>query len=232
MSLAPQGDLEFLLPPSELMATVSDLEPVLPFRLAWGYSNWGYSVAGAIIERLSSRRFYGYVKEVILDPLNLVNTTSQPAFDHGDDANFAEAYTALRDSTPYPLPRRYPFKYRIFGSAGGMYSSVNDLLTYAKAVLGAEKDSAGGLLTNISMLLSNQVPLDGPFPRDYHFYGMGWIRTQLPGVVGLQGDNAELFDWDNKLPILGPKTTTMMTYYHQGESVHDHQSGVIPFLVG
>lgn len=47
---------------------------------------------------------------------------------------------------------------------------------------------------------------------------MGWIRTQLPGVVGLQGDNAELFH-KAELPILGQNSSPLMTYYHQGASM-------------
>ncbi|KAJ0158063.1 Penicillin-binding protein 4 [Colletotrichum tanaceti] len=212
MSVAAQGDLEFLLPPSELLAAAANLDTVAPFRQQWLYNNWGYSMAGAVIEKLSKKPFHEYLQEAILDPLALNRTTTAP--DLGDDADFADAHSTLQDGHPIALPRRLVFKNSIFESAGGLYSTVNDLLTYAKAVLRDERDPQPSLLKNIPMLLSNQVPLDSP-SRDYRFYGMGWVRTQLPGVVGLQGDNAGLFDID-ELPVLGLGSSPMMAYYHQG----------------
>ncbi|KAK7402981.1 hypothetical protein QQX98_011257 [Neonectria punicea] len=190
MSIGMQGDLEFLLPPSELVTAVSDLDTVAPLRRQYMYNNWGYSVAGGIIERLSQKPFHEYLREALLDPLNLTNTTSRPVLD--DSADFAEAYTALRDSRFYPLPRALPFKKSIFESAGGIYSTVNDLL-------------------------NKQIPFDNS-KDDSPFYGFGWIGTQIPGNVGLQGDNAELFTWD-ELPTLGIDSPPMFTYYHQGAAI-------------
>ncbi|KAG9255475.1 penicillin-binding protein [Emericellopsis atlantica] len=186
MSVASQGDMEFLLAPKDMIPTIANLDSVAPFRRQWMYNNWGYSMAGAVIEELSKRPFYDHVKDVVLDPLNLSSTTTRPVV--GEDSDFAEAYTALHDASFHPLPRVFPFKGSVFEAAG--------------AVLKAERDP------------HNQIPLDNP-SRDCRFYGMGWIGTQLPGVVGLQGDNADLFDWD-ELPILGQDSQPMMTYYHQG----------------
>lgn len=215
MSVANQGDLDLLLPPAELLPTVANLETVVPFRQNWIYNNWGYRMAGIAIEGLTKKPFYDYVKDVVVDPLGLRNTTTRPVLEQ--DANFAEAYTALADATFHLLPRAFPFKGSIFEAAGGMYSTVNDMLKYAQAVLKAERDPQSSPLKNMGILQSNQVPLDSP-PKDSRFYGMGWIRTQLPGVVGLQGDNAELFDSD-ELPTLGSDSAPVMAYYHQGAAL-------------
>ncbi|SPO02306.1 uncharacterized protein DNG_04979 [Cephalotrichum gorgonifer] len=212
MSIASQGDLEFLLPRAELIPSVGSLDTIAPIRHQSLYNNWGYSVAGAVVEKLSGKPFHEYLQEAVLGPLALENTTINPNVN--EESDFADAHAALSDGTVFRLPRRLVFKDSIFESAGGLYSTVNDLLSYAKAVLGAERDPESSPLKNVRTLLSNQAPLDSP-SRDYRFYGMGWIRTQLPGVVGLQGDNACLFDV-HELPVLGLDSLPMMAYYHQG----------------
>lgn len=91
------------------------------------------------------------------------------------------------------------------------------MLEYAQAVLKAEKDPSNSQLKHIPMLLSNQILLNNS-SHNYQFYGMGWICTQLPGVVGLQDKNTELFDKE-ELPVLGPDSCPMMAYYHQGTGI-------------
>ncbi|KAK3324481.1 penicillin-binding protein [Cercophora scortea] len=212
MSVAVQGDQEFLLSAEQLIPAVSDIDTVASFREEWLYNNWGYSVIAKAIEKLSGKPYHEYVREAVIDPLKLTSTTTRP--ERGSGSDFAEAYAALDDGSFYHLPQRLPFKDSLFEASGGMYSTVNDLLKYANAVLQANEDPESSPLKNIKMLLSNQVPLDNP-SHLYRFYGMGWVLTQLPGVVGLQGDNAELFEWD-ELPILGSGSPPRMAFYHQG----------------
>lgn len=210
MSIAHQGDQEFLLTKPELVRAVATLEKVGQFRSDWIYNNWGYSLAGLVLEKFSGKSFEDCLREYVVDPLSLQNTTTRPNT-YGD---FAFAHAALDNDEIYPLPRKIPFEKSIFETAGGIYSSVNDLLTWAKAILAAEHKSYSGPLKEVPTILSNQVPLDNP-SRDHRFYGFGWVRTALPDVVGLQGDNAQLFKRD-QLPILGSRSQPMMTYYHQG----------------
>lgn len=214
MSTAIQGDMEVLLPPEELISTVADLETVSSFRQSWNYNNWGYSIASRVIERLSGQSYHDFVTKAVLQPLGLENTTTRPNLD--DQGNTATPYATLEDGTPHQLPMKFPLADSLFEAAGGMFSTVNDLLKYIQAVLAAERDPTSTQLHSMRLLLSNQIPLD-QVSREYRFYGLGWIRTLLPGVVGLQGDNAELFDW-NELPILGQGSPARTAYYHQGSS--------------
>lgn len=214
MSFVLQGQLEFLLPPDQLLPTLSRLETIAPIRRAWSYNNWGYSVASAVIEKLSGKSYTSYINETLIQPLDLKNTTSQPAYGPGD--NFADAHISLCNAKPLPFEKSFFFKDSLFEAAGGIYSNVDDMLSWSKAVLTAEKEPSGGPLRHVSTIISNQIPLDNP-SHDFRFYGMGWIRTQLPGVVGLQGDNPELFAI-KELPILGAGAAPMMTYYHQGSA--------------
>ncbi|KAF5123354.1 hypothetical protein E5D57_011267 [Metarhizium anisopliae] len=99
MSIALQGDLEFMLAPSDTLPAVSRLNTVAPFRK---------SVASAVIENLSGKPAYQCIRETILDPLGLANTTTRPVVDQGCD--FTKAYSALENATLHHLPRALPFK--------------------------------------------------------------------------------------------------------------------------
>ncbi|KAK0753120.1 penicillin-binding protein [Schizothecium vesticola] len=217
MSFAMQGQFECLLPKNQLLPTISSLKTVAPIRRQWLYNNWGYAMAGAVIEKLTGKSFGTYMSESVLEPLGLQHTTSQPDFRPYD--NVARPHMSLCNATPLPVNQTYFFKDTFFEPAGGLYSNVDDMLKWAKAVLHAEANpssSSESVLRHIPSIISNQIPLDEP-SHEFRFYGMGWARTQLPGVVGLLGDNIDFFPV-SELPILGAGAPPMVTYYHQGSA--------------
>jgi CubicO group peptidase (beta-lactamase class C family) len=95
----------------------------------WEYSNAGYIVLGAIIEQVTGQSYYDYVEEHIFAPAGMTNSGFY-ARDQ-DVPNFAMGYTG----TTYSRSKHtvwLPFK----GSAeGGAYSTVEDLLTFERALL-------------------------------------------------------------------------------------------------
>lgn len=201
MSFAMQGQFECLLPKDQLLPTVSRLKTVAPIRPQWLYNNWGYAMVGAVIEKLSGKSFGTYLSESVLEPLGLQSTTSQPI---GLHANVAHPHISLCNAAPLPVNQTYFFKDTFFELAGGLYSNVDDMLKWAKAVLDAEANptpSSEPPLRHIPTHITNRIPLDKP-SHAFRFYGMGWARTQLPGVVGLLGDNPSLLPTIS-LPILG-----------------------------
>jgi CubicO group peptidase (beta-lactamase class C family) len=210
-SFAYQGNFELLMPPRDLFPTVDHLKTISPLRRKWSYNNWGYSIAGAVIEQLSGKSYADYLTETVLKPLGLTHTTCHPSF--GPEDNVANPHVSLSNAKPLSFENSSMFGDSPFEAAGGLYSNVDDMLKWAKAVLKAEKDPSSSPLKDMSTMISNQIPLDDP-SHDSRFYGLGWIRTQLPGVVGLMGDNADLFDVKD-LPVLGAGTAPMMVYYHQ-----------------
>jgi CubicO group peptidase (beta-lactamase class C family) len=95
------------------------------------YSNGGYIVLGAIIEKVSGQDYYDYVREHIFKPAGMENTDSYEA-----DAvvqNLAAGYTREgaggrgRINNVYTRPARG-------SSAGGGYSTAEDLLKFARAL--------------------------------------------------------------------------------------------------
>jgi len=99
------------------------------------YSNSGYIVLGAIIEKVSGQSYYDYVREHIYKPAGMKNTDAYQIADA--TPNLAMGYTNLGpDDNPTNGPRRENTATRPNrgGPAGGGYSTVEDLLRFATAL--------------------------------------------------------------------------------------------------
>src|SRR5262245_37703929 len=93
------------------------------------YSNGGYIVLGAIIEKLTGQSYYDYVRERIFKPAGMGNTDSYEV--DVVTPNLATGYTrganGVRVSNVYTKPARG-------SSAGGGYSTAEDLLKFTIAL--------------------------------------------------------------------------------------------------
>jgi CubicO group peptidase (beta-lactamase class C family) len=107
----------------------------------YAYSNAGYVVLGKIIESASGQSYYGYVRRHVFEPAGMVNTGY---FTVGDATpNKAVPYTtspkAVGDFSAgaKKMAERHPatplLAYR-GSSAGGGYSTADDLLRLARAI--------------------------------------------------------------------------------------------------
>ncbi|HET7815673.1 MAG TPA: serine hydrolase domain-containing protein [Candidatus Baltobacteraceae bacterium] len=94
----------------------------------WDYSNFGYILLGAVIEKVSGENYYSYVREHIYEPAGMHDTESEP--ESVPVTNRTVGYTMdsgqLRPNTD-SLPYRGT-------SAGGGYSTTADLLRFANAL--------------------------------------------------------------------------------------------------
>jgi len=94
------------------------------------YSNGGYVLLGAIVERVSGEDYYAYLRRHVYEPLGM-NDTDHYAADEGV-ANLASGYTkedgaaAWHDNTATRPMRGSP--------AGGGYSTLDDLLSFTRAL--------------------------------------------------------------------------------------------------
>ena len=96
------------------------------------YSNGGYIVLGAIIEKVTGQTYYDYVRERIYKPAGMTNTDAYEA--DANVPNKATGYTRRsgrggneRVDNVYTTPARG-------SSAGGGYSTAEDLLKFAQAL--------------------------------------------------------------------------------------------------
>lgn len=125
------------------MKTVADFLPLfvdepLAFEpgAKWQYSNSGYVVLGAIIEKVSGQNYFDYVKEQIFKPAGMGKTDSYER--DANVPNLAIGYTRMDSSgqsAPTTPRRENTFSRPRKGSpAGGGYSTVGDLLKFVVAL--------------------------------------------------------------------------------------------------
>jgi CubicO group peptidase (beta-lactamase class C family) len=118
--------------------------------MAFQYSNGGYIVLGAIIEKVSGENYYSYIRRHITEPLGMINTDFYKKFDNVP--NLARGYMNSNrpplppppDDQPRPMP---PVDNRnavwednisqlplIGNPSGGCYSTVGDMLKFSTAL--------------------------------------------------------------------------------------------------
>ena len=107
------------------------------------YSNAGYVVLGLLIERLSGKDYYTYVRDHVFRPAGMTRTGSFPV--DSLPPNTAIGYTRGGPNAPSSSPLR-PNSRDLPGrgsSAGGGYSTAQDLLRFVQAL--REKRIPSGL---------------------------------------------------------------------------------------
>lgn len=101
------------------------------------YSNGGYIVLGAIIEKVTGQSYYDYVREHIFKPAGMANTDS--FFSDSKTSNLAEGYRRNDKGEQVNNVDTRPGR---GSSAGGGYSTTEDLLKFSIALLGNKLLSA------------------------------------------------------------------------------------------
>ena len=97
----------------------------------WAYSNYGFILLGAIIERVAGTSYYDYVAARVLAPAGMIGTGFAPedSLVHGR----AVGYTR-QGGPPGPLVSNAPTLPYRGTPAGGAYSTVGDFARFAVAV--------------------------------------------------------------------------------------------------
>lgn len=123
--------------PKERIRSIKDYLPLFTDQaLAFepgtkrAYSNGGYIVLGAIIEKVTGQTYYDYVRERIFKPAGMTNTDSY--FSDAKTPNLAEGYRRNEKGERVNNVDTRPAR---GSSAGGGYSTVVDLLKFSTALL-------------------------------------------------------------------------------------------------
>ena len=95
----------------------------------WEYSNYGFLLLGVVVERVSGKGYYDYVSENIYGPVGMKDSGSLT--EDQTVANRSIGYTHFGGSGLQPNTDTLPYRGT---SAGGGYSTVEDLLRFANAV--------------------------------------------------------------------------------------------------
>ncbi len=159
----------------------------------WRYSNAGFVLLGAVIERVTGRSYFDYVREEIYARAGMADTD---AYENDRDVpNLALGYTYfLMKPQPGPEPglrfgvelgerRNNLFLHVVKGGpAGGGFSTVEDLLRFGVALrsnrlLGPEL---------VEMVLTGKAEIQ-PGVADKYAYGFHDDRTSGTRIVGHSG---------------------------------------------
>ncbi len=97
----------------------------------WEYSNYGFILLGAVIEKVSGESYYDYVREHVYTPAGMTVTGSEPEDQEVSDRSIG--YTKMDSADWRPNTDTQPYRGT---SAGGGYSTVEDLLKFAEALQG------------------------------------------------------------------------------------------------
>ena len=167
----------------QILDRVKYLKPVSSFRTRYGYQNLMYIAAGKIVEKVSGKPWCSFVRERILDPLGMSQTTcgfgplgENAALPHNESGGTLRA-----------LPH---------GNVNGGYgavalnSSVNDLSKWVRTQLGKGKFEGNQIFSEAQAwqlhqpYLAQQISENawkGNPTRHFTGVGMGWFMYDYQG---------------------------------------------------
>jgi CubicO group peptidase (beta-lactamase class C family) len=96
----------------------------------WEYSNYGFLLLGVVVERVSGKSYYEYVKENVYGPAGMTSTASQA--EHESVPGRSIGYTSFGGGAVHANTDTLPYRGT---SAGGGYSTVEDLQRFAGALM-------------------------------------------------------------------------------------------------
>ncbi len=143
----------------------------------WAYSNYGFILLGVVIEKVTGQSYYDYVQAHIYEPAGMAASGSLP--EHEAVPNRSIGYTKPPGTTEW-VPNTDTLPYR-GTSAGGGYSTVEDLARFGQALLNHELLSAD----STELLITGKVE---SAPGARYAYGFEDLRdTDGNGSVGHGG---------------------------------------------
>ncbi len=151
----------------QTVLSLNDTELVYPPGERTKYSNAGIAVAGYVVEQVRKEPFQTCVKNMVLDPLSMTQSTFEPR-------SAAKAWMSTLDGRTFPAPT---FALGM-SPAGSIYSTTGDLARFAMALL-----AKGDPLLKPGTLEQMWVPQYGSD------YGLGFRIGKLEGprMVGHGG---------------------------------------------
>lgn len=134
-------------------------EPYCKPGLVYNYSNTGYSILAAIVEKVSGMPFHEFMRKEIFQPLGMNNTFVYSYSSTPQVKNIAVGYDGGR------RPVDFNYQNGVVGDKG-VYSTVEDMLRWDQALY-------KGYIVGRSSLTEAFTPAYRTL-RDDHNYGYGW----------------------------------------------------------
>jgi D-alanyl-D-alanine carboxypeptidase len=140
-----------LLSTSDVVATLDRVVVAIPPGTGYKYSNLGYRLLGEVVQRVSGRDFWDYLRHAIFEPLGMHDTTHAPKGALEERA--AEGHR--------PGPAREPrIPLEVEGGEGGLWSTVEDLARWTAQQLRTDEalERGPGQVLRGASLLELQQP--------------------------------------------------------------------------
>jgi CubicO group peptidase (beta-lactamase class C family) len=195
---------------AEMLPTFADAPLVFAPGTRFEYSNGGYAVLGAIIEKLSGQHYEDYLRDHIWRPAGMRHT-DHAGQSRGPDR--AIGYARFSDTDPLGIEPRRPNvgEFDDLGHGGGLLAAfgggsytAEDLLRFTRAL------RTGKLLrpATAALVTRGVVPLGdgGPAKYAYGFYDVDRGGHRVVGHPGSNSDTGLDADvemlWDNDYTIV------------------------------
>ncbi|MEP6742321.1 MAG: serine hydrolase domain-containing protein [bacterium] len=184
----------------------------------WQYSNQGFILLGAIIEKVSGENFFEYIRKHIFQPAGMVNTDYYEA--DRDTPNLAMGYTNFEDlgEDNYQFhigERRNVSLYNGArgGPTGGLSSTAEDLFRFSLALRGNKLVSA----KSVELLTSNKI-LARKYDANQTYWGYGFELELIDGqrVIGHGGGDLGVSSAVRWYPDSGNYTIIVLSNYDRG----------------
>jgi D-alanyl-D-alanine carboxypeptidase len=145
------------------------------------YSNWGYEVLGALVEKLHGRHWSAILTERILAPLGMNDTA--PLISSDSRPRIAQSYVPLHDDRPYV--RHAPLvpagNLTVTMPSGCIASTPGDMAKYLQMILNRGSAPAGRIISAESFALFSKPHIAAPDLGPSVSYGYGIMVDELDG---------------------------------------------------
>ncbi|KAI1126532.1 beta-lactamase/transpeptidase-like protein [Nemania abortiva] len=200
----------------DILEIVSHLPTVSGLRGGLHYNNYMYSVVGQVIETVAGCPWHEFLRRRILDPLGMNRTTTNR--NKLKDENLAEPHVVVDDHSIFQIKPVDVSDDTAMGAAGGVWSSVSDMILWAKALLKEMKRDTAvqdeenfSPLKQIPTITAHRNPITSSSLHE-NTYALGFARAVTPstelGWISLNGPQRDL--------VMGKKSPSRLVLYHNG----------------
>jgi CubicO group peptidase (beta-lactamase class C family) len=192
---------------SDVIATFASLPLTFAPGSRWSYTNSGYYLLGLIIERVSGKTYYDYLRDDVLKPLGITRVWT------GDDREILPKRVYGYDIGAHGLEHATPWYYLVPFSAGSLLSTAEELAHYRRAVFTSPAMSPG-----VRELITTEVPLSSGEHTGYVLGAL--VRTEFGGLVkyahsgeiwGYSASNAYYPERDTTIVVLTNRKGPLLT---------------------
>lgn len=203
------GDIEDpVLQRQKILLEMITQAPMFVPGADFSYSNTGYIIVGAVIERLGGNSYEELLRERVLAPLGITQFGfGQPA-DHNPDQPWGHRPTdnGLMPIAPNDQDHVNP---RLFDPAGNLFISLNDWSLYAQDVLRGRKGN-GALFDQV---IYERLELT---TRGESGYAMGWGVLAENGVPLMLTHNGSDGNWFADIRIYTARDQILLVVTNDG----------------